>query len=175
MKKIILACMMLFPFMGIAAQESETRKQTTVNTSGDSIIILKGEGNVKIKIYEENICNDTRQEEKLFEGVYLTRIDSDRPSILDALPFAPKKRNRFDPHSSGFYMGFSRLTNDFYSFGPTGKASLDAGKSWEIGANLFSSHIALTRDRHWGMTFGLGWGYTSFRLDGNQVPIMRIR
>ena len=28
MKKIILACMMLFPFMGIAAQESETRKQT---------------------------------------------------------------------------------------------------------------------------------------------------
>ena len=169
MKKIILACMMLFPFMGIAAQESETRKQTTVNTSGDSIIILKGEGNVKIKIYEENVCNDTRQEEKLFEGVYLTRIDSDRPSILDALPFAPKKRNRFDPHSSGFYMGFSRLTKDFYSFGPTGKASLDAGKSWEIGANLFSSHIALTRDRHWGMTFGLGWGYTSFRLDGNQA------
>ena len=94
MKKIILACMMLFPFMGIAAQESETRKQTTVNTSGDSIIILKGEGNVKIKIYEENICNGTRQEEKLFEGVYLTRIDSDRPSILDALPFAPKKRMR---------------------------------------------------------------------------------
>ena len=25
MKKIILACMMLFPFMGIAAQENETR------------------------------------------------------------------------------------------------------------------------------------------------------
>lgn len=32
MKQIILACMMLFPFISIAAQENETRKQTLVSS-----------------------------------------------------------------------------------------------------------------------------------------------
>lgn len=82
---------------------------------------------MKIKVYEEVTTDgDAKQEEKLFEGVYLTRIDTDRPSILDALPFAPKKRNRFDPHSSGLYMGFSSLSNDFYSFSASDRASLNA-------------------------------------------------
>lgn len=169
MKQIILACMMLLPFMGITAQKSVTKRQTTVNSTGDSIIIVKGDGDVKIKVYEETTDGSTKQEEEVFEGVYLTRINSDRPSILDALPFAPKKRNHFDPHTGGLYIGFSRLSDDFYSFGSTGKASLDASKSWEIGANLFTSYLTISRDRHWGMTFGLGWGYRSFRLDGNQA------
>ena len=169
MKQLILAGRILFPLTGVMAQET-TRRQTIVNTSGDSIIIRKGDGDVKIKVYEEVTTDgDAKQEEKLFEGVYLTRIDTDRPSILDALPFAPKKRNRFDPHSSGLYMGFSSLSNDFYSFSASDRASLNASKSWEIGANLFTSYLPLTHDRHWGMTFGLGWGYRSFRLDGNQA------
>lgn len=89
MKQIILACLILFPLTGVMAQET-TRRQTIVNTSGDSIIIRKGDGDVKIKVYEEVTTDgDAKQEEKLFEGVYLTRIDTDRPSILDALPFAP--------------------------------------------------------------------------------------
>ena len=124
MKQIILACLILFPLTGVMAQET-TRRQTIVNTSGDSIIIRKGDGDVKIKVYEEVTTDgDAKQEEKLFEGVYLTRIDTDRPSILDALPFAPKKRNRFDPHSSGLYMGFSSLSNDFYSFSASDRKSV---------------------------------------------------
>lgn len=172
MKRIILVCAMFLPLMGSMAQETvtETRIETTVNTSGDSIIIRKGKGNVKIKVYEETTDGNTKHEEKLFEGVYLTRVDSDRPSILDALPFAPKSRkNRFEPHSGGFYLGFSSLSNNFFGFGSTNKASLNASETWEIGANLFDSHITLSRDRHWGLTYSLGWGYRSFRLDGNQA------
>lgn len=52
MKQIILACLILFPLTGVMAQET-TRRQTIVNTSGDSIIIWKGDGDVKIKVYEE--------------------------------------------------------------------------------------------------------------------------
>lgn len=71
MKQIILACLILFPLTGVMAQET-TRRQTIVNTSGDSIIIRKGDGDVKIKVYEEVTTDgDTKQEEKLFEGVYL--------------------------------------------------------------------------------------------------------
>ena len=67
MKQIILACLILFPLTGVMAQET-TRRQTIVNTSGDSIIIRKGDGDVKIKVYEEVTTDgDAKQEEKLFE------------------------------------------------------------------------------------------------------------
>lgn len=168
MKRIILACMMALPFMAMA-QEPEVQTATTVKAYGDSIVIRKGSGDVKIRIYEEISNGNDRKEEQIYEGIYLTRIDTDRPGILNALPFVPKRRNTFDPHASGLYIGFSSLSDDFYSFGSTNRASLDASKSWEIGANLFTSSFSLSRDRHWGMTFGLGWGYRSFRLDGNQA------
>ena len=173
MKQIILACAMLLPLASIAAQEnnSEVRKETTVQTTGDSIIILKGDGDVKIKVYEEYDNGNGRQEEKLYEGVYLTRIATNRSSILDALPFAPRKResNHFSPHTSGFYLGFTNLSNHFFNFAGTNKASLDLPKSWEIGFNLFDRYINLGHSGHWGLTYSLGWGYRSFRLDGNQA------
>ena len=169
MKRIILPCMLL---LSLSIMAQETRKETTVQTSGDSIIIQKGDGNVKIKVYEECTNNERTKEELIYEGVYLTRENSDRNTILDALPFAPRRpgyRNRFDPHSGGLYIGFSRMSNDFFSFDSDNKVSLDASYSWEVGANLFTSYLTLSHDRHWGMTFGLGWGYRSFRLDGNQA------
>lgn len=174
MKKIILMYALLFATAGtITAQETttETRKETIVQTNGDSIIILKGDGNVKIKVYEEYTDGEKSKEEKVFEGVYLTRVNSDRNSLLDALPFVPKQKNnnRFDPHAGGLYIGFSQLSNNFFSFGSSNRVSLDASESWEIGANLFTTYLPLSRDRHWGLTFGLGWGYRSFRLDGNQA------
>lgn len=168
MKRIILACMMALPILGIA-QESEVLRPTTVDANGDSIVIRRGSGNVKIKIYEEIPNGENTQDEQIYEGVYLTRIDADRPGLLNALPFIPKRKNTFDPHAGGLYIGFSSLSNDFFSFGTTGRASLNASKSWEIGATLFTSHFSLSRDHHWGLTYGLGWGYTSFRLDGNQA------
>ena len=169
MKRIILPCMLL---LSLSIMAQETRKETTVQTSGDSIIIQKGDGNVKIKVYEECTNNERTKEELIYERVYLTRENSDRNTILDALPFAPRRpgyRNRFDPHSGGLYIGFSRMSNDFFSFDSDNKVSLDASYSWEVGANLFTSYLTLSHDRHWGMTFGLGWGYRSFRLDGNQA------
>ncbi len=44
---------------------------------------------------------------------------------------------------------------------------LVSSKSWEWGLNLFEGAIALSRDNRWGLTSSLGWGYTSYRLDGN--------
>lgn len=168
MKRIILACMMVLPFIGMA-QESEAQRTTTVDANSDSIIIRRGSGNVKIKIYEEITDGESKKEEKIYEGVYLTRVDADRPGILDALPFIPKRRNTFDPHAGGLYIGFTSFSDHFLSFGPSGNISLNASKSWEIGANLFTRYFSLSRNQHWGMTYGLGWGYTSFRLDGNQA------
>lgn len=45
--------------------------------------------------------------------------------------------------------------------------NLVASKSWEVGFTLFEGDINLSRNKQWGLTAGLGWGYTSFRVDGN--------
>ena len=169
MKKILLIGTFALGVIGMNAQEV---RETIVESKGDTIMILKGTNDVKIKIYEDIAGIDGNQEEKIYEGVYLTRTSENRNTILDALPFAPKpkyKKNYFERHVNGLYGGFSTLSNNFMSFRETNHANLNLSKSWEIGFNLLSSQIVLTPSNHWGITFGLGWGYRSYRLDGNEA------
>ncbi len=169
MKKIILISAMLMGLMNLNAQDI---KETIVETKGDTIFILKGTNDMKIKIYEDIPGLNGSEEEKIYEGVYLTRTSSNRNSFLDALPFAPRPKysnNYFKRHVAGLYGGFATLSNDFLSFRQTNKANLNLSKSWEIGFNLLSGQVLLAPNNHWGLTFGLGWGFRAFRLDGNEA------
>ncbi len=169
MKKTVLIGTMLLIWGNLNAQETN---QTTVESQGDTIIIVKGTNDVKIKIYEEIQESDQCKNEKIYEGVYLTRISEDRNTLLDALPFAPRKKssiNYFDGHVTGIYGGFATLSNNFMSYRETNHANLNLSKSWEIGFNLLSSQILLAKNKQWGLTFGLGWGFRSFQLDGDEA------
>ena len=74
---------------------------------------------MRIKVYEEQLEDGEKKEVQIYEGVYLEKVDADKRTFLDALPFIPKKRryNAYEPHCSGLYIGYSRLANDFLSFG----------------------------------------------------------
>lgn len=63
-------------------------------------------------------------------------------------------------------MGYTRLS-DGINFNTPDGLNINANKSWEIGFNLFQGSLTLSRDRQWGITTGLGWGYRSFRLGNN--------
>ena len=171
MKHVILAALLLLSSTGIAAQK--TAQDTTLFVNGQKIVIKQGEGKMKVKIYEATSKGDTIQNEQIFEGVYLDGQSTEKRTLLDGLPFNLKKkgRNNFDPHASGFYFGYTQLSNDFFGFGTNAMPNLNAFKSWEIGANLFTTDIPLSRNRHWAATAGLGWGYRSFRLDNNAAFI----
>ena len=83
------------------------------------------------------------------------------------MPFVKRKNYyRFEPHIAGIYMGYTRLS-DGINFNTPNGLDVNANKSWEIGFNLFQGSLTLSRDRQWGITTGLGWGYRSFRLGGN--------
>jgi hypothetical protein len=117
---MILACLLAVPAGRMAAQQqTDPEQKATVQTQGDSIIIRKGKGDMRIKVYEEQLEDGEKKEVQIYEGVYLEKVDADKRTFLDALPFIPKKRryNAYEPHCSGLYIGYSRLANDFLSFG----------------------------------------------------------
>lgn len=144
---MILACLLAIPAGRMAAQQQTDPKQkATVQTQGDSIIILKGKGDMRIKVYEEQLEDGEKKEVQIYEGVYLEKVDADKRTFLDALPFIPKKRryNAYEPHCSGLYIGYSRLANDFLSFGASDKMGLDLS-SHGNSASTSSPYITTSR------------------------------
>ncbi len=165
------ACLTLASLCAQAQQAGTASQRATVESRGDSIIIKKGSGDLRIKLYEQQTDDDSLATEvEIYEGVYLERANEDESTFLDALPFIPKKKkhNTYKPHTGGlFYIGFSRLSNGFMDFAASDGAHLDISESWEFGFNLFNAYHKFKRNPHWGINIGLGWGYRSYKIDGN--------
>ncbi len=171
-KNVILACLLSMTASYAAAQQNNQPQQATVTTEGDSIIIRKGSGNMRICIYEEQPANGDSKETEIYEGVYLERVEEpDKRTFLDALPFIPtkKKDNAYEPHNSGLFIGYSRMGSDFLSFDNNGTANLNLSRSWEFGFNIISLAHNFRKNPHWGLNFGVNWGYRSFSFNGNRA------
>ena len=165
-KVMILACLFAVPAGHLSAQQqTDPEQKTTVKTQGDSIIIRKGKGDMRIKVYEEQLEDGEKKEVQIYEGVYLEKVDADKRTFLDALPFIPKKRryNAYEPHCSGLYIGYSRLANDFLSFGASDKMGLDLSKSWEFGFNILSVYHKLQEEPALGNQPGSQLGIPFFQ------------
>ena len=168
MKHLLLLLIMIAPMSGMAQPES-TPKDTTLYFNGRKMVVKEQGDKIKVKLYESTSNGDTLANAQIFEGVYLNGQSTESRTVLNALPFSKhnKKKNRFDPHAGGFYMGYTQLSTDFLSFNPLGSAGLNTSHSWEIGGNLFTGSHSFGPAHNWGITIGLGWGYRSMRLDGN--------
>ena len=84
---MILACLLAVPAGRMAAQQqTDPEQKATVQTQGDSIIIRKGKGDMRIKVYEEQLEDGEKKEVQIYEGVYLEKVDADKRTFLDALP-----------------------------------------------------------------------------------------
>lgn len=91
---MILACLLAVPAGRMAAQQqTDPEQKATVQTQGDSIIIRKGKGDMRIKVYEEQLEDGEKKEVQIYEGVYLEKVDADKRTFLDALPFIPKRED----------------------------------------------------------------------------------
>ena len=71
---MILACLLAVPAGRMAAQQqTDPEQKATVQTQGDSIIIRKGKGDMRIKVYEEQLEDGEKKEVQIYEGVYLEK------------------------------------------------------------------------------------------------------
>ena len=60
---MILACLLTIPASRVAAQQqTDPEPKATVQTQGDSIIIRKGKGDMRIKVYEEQLEDGEKKE-----------------------------------------------------------------------------------------------------------------
>lgn len=164
--KHILLLLFLLVSATTMAQEETISQDTTLFVNGRKIVIKEKEGKIKVKLYEQSAPGDTIENDQIFEGVYKDGQSTERRTAF-SVPFMKKKNlNKFEPHIAGFYMGYTRMANDF-DFSNAGAIDLNNFKSWEIGFTLFEGSIALSRNHQWGLVSGLGWGYTAFRASGN--------
>ena len=117
MKKLLLLWLMIAPMSGMAQNES-TPQDTTLYVNGRKIVIKEQGDKIKVKLYESASGGDTITNAQIFEGVYLNGQSTESRTVLSALPFSKKnnKRNRFEPHAGGFYIGYTRLSNDIKKF-----------------------------------------------------------
>lgn len=153
-----------------AQQTNDSIRRATIEARGDSVVIRKGAGDLRIRVYEEQAEEEEEpQEVEIYEGIYLEREDETTNTFLDALPFIPKKKkyNAYDPHNSGIYIGFARMTDNFMGFGDSKRFPQDLSRSWEFGFNFLSAYHNFKRNPHWGLNIGASWGYRSFNIDGD--------
>ena len=155
MKKLLLLWLMIAPMSGMAQNES-TPQDTTLYVNGRKIVIKEQGDKIKVKLYESASGGDTITNAQIFEGVYLNGQSTESRTVLSALPFSKKnnKRNRFEPHAGGFYIGYTRLSNDFLSFNPSNGADLNTSihrKRTDKVRDLCSSQ----RGRRWSNAYTL--------------------
>lgn len=164
MKRIIAILLILAPIVGMA-QESNPQ-DTTLYVGNRKYVIKETEDNIRVKIYEKSVKGDTIENDQIFEGVYKDGRSTERRIAL-TVPFMKKEKKykgHFDKHVAGFYIGYSQFGDDM-GLSRTDDIDLVSSKSWEWGLNLFEGSLRLSRQ--WGITSGLGFGYRSFRVDGN--------
>ncbi|NDV59386.1 outer membrane beta-barrel protein [Bacteroides sp. 519] len=168
MKQFIALLLILAPLAGMAQEVNP--KDTTLYVGNRKFVVKENDGKIRVKVFEEIASGDTIKNDQIFEGVYRDGQSTEQ-RISVSLPFTRKAKKRykghFDPHSAGIYLGYQQLGDGFMGFGSNDDVDLVASKSWEWGINLFDG--ALRMSKHFGVTAGLGFGYTSFRVDGNQA------
>lgn len=113
-----------------------------------------------------NSQGDTISNAQIFEGVYLNGQSNERRAVLDVLPFS-KKRNkdnhRFEPHLCGIYIGYANFVNEFLSFNPSRRASLNAAQAGagNLGVYMRYSTLELFEKNKgpelYPFSFGLNW------------------
>lgn len=167
MKKLLILFGILIPVLTYGNTTETAPQDTTIYVGSRKFVVKENEGKIKVKVYEEVSSGDTIQNDQIFEGIYMDGQSTERRTAL-SVPFMKKDKKKsfwFEPHVGGIYIGYNRLADGMF-FGGTDEVDLVASKSWEWGINLFEGSLKLSRN--WALTGGLGFGYTSYRIDGKK-------
>lgn len=166
MKQIYFSFLFLFliPIVGIA-QES-ILQDTIIYLNGRKVTIRERDGKIKVKMYEATTENDTIENTQIFEGVYLDGRSIERTTSI-SVPFVKKEKSyyRFEPHYPAIYFGFNKLTSGTLQY--SAEVPQINSKSWEWGVSFFNSGIAISPDKHWGLTTTIGLARAVYKLDNN--------
>lgn len=145
----------------------QERKQATVEVRKDTVLVVKGRSDMRIKVYEE-VPAGKGESREVYCGVFVDRINESSNDVLDILPFLPKKKSRSDRYvftETGplFYFMFTRQSTGAVRYNTSFPQK--GGGSFEWGFNFLGSTIC--KREHVGLTYSAGFAYTRYRFDAN--------
>ena len=172
MKKTILtSAFVLFTVCLIKAEELPS--DTTFQYTGKSIKIEEDNDQIKVKVFEKEVSNDTVFYKQLYEGIFSDEKSYEKWTVQEVfdfnIPFLIKKKKhstRMDSHWNGVGVGFANITDKLFTMTDVNGVSLNAGSSYEWFFNLFGNTLPIYRN-NLGITTGAGMSWLNLHLDKN--------
>lgn len=177
MKRIVFILLIASVILPLSASQSLTSDTTIVVNK--QIIEINDSGNrMKVKVYDTTENGDTIERELAFEGHYRNGNFSERTyrhlslpgntsTVISSVSKRAWKKN-FDPHWSGFAIGFNSFADDNLHINNVSGVSLGVGKSLEYTLNFFEKAFPFARNR-FAVVTGLGMGWNRYHLSDNEA------
>lgn len=163
------ACIILL--ISTLITNATAKDSTRIFETENKRILVKENGvkqRVDVQVFELNDEQDTVFYEKVFEGHYRDGSSTERRKYLATIDIPmPAKRSwkskHFDPHWSGFGMGFA----NFADKGDADDIPVRSGKSLEYTLNFIEKAIPISSHYRWAIVTGIGTRWTRYHIKGN--------
>lgn len=169
---LLVGIALLMPVSIWGQNEKKKSDYAHVTVRNDTILVVKGNKDMRVKIYEEMDDSTIKEGKKdqsfeIYSGIFIDRISNEDKAILDVLPFVPKKKKvgHFNANYPFFYLSFGRAVSDAVSYSSCYPQR--SGKSVDWGFNIYNSEIQMDKRGHWGLTWALGFAYSRYVFDAN--------
>jgi hypothetical protein len=146
---------------------------TTIRFNNKLIKVTESNDQLKVKVYENGINNDTIPYKQLYEGIFSDGKSYEKWTVQEAIGFEfpflnkhKKTNSTMHPHWAGFGIGFANITDHSLNMTNVNGLAIKADQSTEWFINLFQ-HILPIYQNNLGITTGLGMSWLNLHLDNN--------
>jgi len=175
MKKI--AYLMLLPlFAGLQPTTAETASSDTTFTYHNKMVNIEDSiGQVKVKVYDTSVSNDTVPYKKVYEGIYSDTKSYENWTVMEEIGFQiPLFGKRFhhrdfkmDSHWAGLGFGFVNVTDAFLNLSSMDGFAVNTLESHEFFFNFSEITLPIFRN-NLGITTGMGFDWRNYHFDDNR-------
>lgn len=171
MKRIAITVAIAFSLVSLMAANIMPA-DTTIRYKDKLIKLVEKDDETSVKLYKIDENGDTIVGEKIYEGVFanektIEREYDNRFEISIPEVFRPKRKRVFDPHWTGFGVGFSNLPEQL-NFDGELAAVVNSGSSLQYNLNFGDATygIGLNNIR---LVLGMGIQFNSIHLQTNKA------
>lgn len=169
MKRIILfAISFIVAHSTLSANAGNTDTTRVFNSDNKRIVVTENDQKerIDVQVYELNNDHDSVFYEKIFEGHYRDGKSSEKRKYMATINIPKPGWNSqcFDPHWTGFGIGFANFSNG----GDSDDIPLKSSKSLEYNLNVFEKAFPISHHYRWAIVTGAGMRWTRYSIKGNR-------
>ncbi|WP_348524217.1 PorT family protein [Parabacteroides sp. PH5-8] len=165
MKKLLLIMALCISFGAWSAGIEPMSTDTVIILGGKRIEVKESEERMKVRVYELTEDDEEIDDELVFEGHYKDGKSYERRKRSINIPL-PSWHKSFDPHWTGFGMGFANFADGSFNINDINGVSLRSGNSLEYNLNILETSFPFSKKSDFAVVTGVGMRWSRYRLDG---------